>query len=74
MEATFTTRLITFQETRFDYVIASLSPEVATEIRDLILKPPGNFSLHGSEGAAHTLPEQRRDSTFLASLSDYHRT
>ena len=25
----------------FDYVIASLSPEVATEICDLILTPPG---------------------------------
>ena len=40
IEATFTTRRITSQKTRFDYVIASLSPEVATEIRDLILKPP----------------------------------
>ena len=40
VEATFTTRRITSEKTRFDYVIASLSPEVATEIRDLILKPP----------------------------------
>ena len=28
------------QKTKFDHVIASLSPEVAVEIRDLILKPP----------------------------------
>jgi len=25
----------------FDYIIASLSPEYSMEIRDLILKPPG---------------------------------
>ena len=40
MEATFTTRRITAQRTKFDHVITSLSPEVATEVRDLILKPP----------------------------------
>ena len=39
-KAHFTTRRITAQRTRFDYVIASLTPEVATEVRDLILKPP----------------------------------
>ena len=40
VEATFTTCRITAEKTRFDYVIASLSPEVATEIHDLVLKPP----------------------------------
>ena len=38
VEAHFT--IYTAQKTCFDYVIASLSPEVATEVRDLILKPP----------------------------------
>ena len=40
VEAKFTTKGITAQKTRFDYIIASLSPEFATEVRDVILKPP----------------------------------
>ena len=39
VEAQFTTKGV-LSQTRFDYVVASLSPEYAAEVRDLILNPP----------------------------------
>ena len=40
VETQFATQEIISQKTMFDYIIASLSPEFATEVRDLILRPP----------------------------------
>ena len=40
VEAQFLTRNITSQSTKFAYVISSLQPDIAQEIRDILISPP----------------------------------
>ncbi len=40
VEAQFAIKQITVQNTKYSHVVAALSPEAATEVRDLILNPP----------------------------------
>lgn len=42
VEARFTCRRISSQRSKFDYVVSSLSPEFAAEVRDLLLRPPAD--------------------------------
>ena len=63
VEAQFRTRGITVQRTKFDYIVASLSPELATEVRDLIIHPPTDTpydSLREQLIKRTTASEQRR--------------
>ncbi|XP_072173186.1 uncharacterized protein [Diadema setosum] len=63
VEAQFTTRSITTQQTRFAYVISSLQPEIAQEVRDFIISPPATDAydkLKAELIKRTTVSEQRR--------------
>jgi len=46
VEAQFSTHGIAVQRTMFDYVVANLTPDIAIEIRGLILRPPEESYSH----------------------------
>ena len=50
----------TSQQTRFDYVIASLSPEIACEVRDLLIRPPADRPLKAELIKPTAASEQRK--------------
>ena len=70
VEAQFATRGITAQRTKYEYIVASLSPEFATQVRDLILRTPAATpydTLKQQLIARTTLPKQRRLQQLFAS-------
>ena len=63
VKAQFRMRHVTVQRTKFDHVVASLSPDFATEVRDLIIQPPAdapNDSLREQLIKRTTASEQRK--------------
>ncbi|PIK50430.1 hypothetical protein BSL78_12669 [Apostichopus japonicus] len=40
VEAQFATKRVTSQDTKYSYIVASLTPDIAQEVRDLLLSPP----------------------------------
>lgn len=71
VEAQFATRNIKNQKTKFQYVESTLQPEIAQEIRDIIISPPTEnpYEVLKSELVKRTsVSEQRRLQQLLTDL------
>jgi len=62
VEAQFSCRRITSQRAKFNYVVASLTPQFAAEVRDLLLKPPAEYPYYQlkEELTKHTTASEQR--------------
>ena len=60
VEAQFSCRCITSQRSKFDHVVASLSPSYVAEVRDLLLRLPADNPYTGLKEQLTALSEQRR--------------
>ena len=65
----FTTKGVSVQRTHFDCVVSSHSPEFATEVRDLLLKPPMDdpYDVLKSEIVKHTAVSDYNNSSVVKS-------
>ena len=69
IESQFSTQGITVSRTKFDHIVASLSPEFATEVRDL-LHPPAEtpYEVQKAELTKRTSASEQRRIKELLSL------
>ena len=77
IESQFATRGITSQRTKYEYVVASLSQDIAMEVRDILISPPAvqPFStLKEKLLLRTTVSEQRRLQTLLTTMELGDRT
>ncbi len=72
VEAQFATRNIRVQRTKFDHIVASLTPEFAMEVRDLILHPPADspYDLLKQQLIKRTTASEQRKLQQLFSTED----